>query len=351
MKKIFSLLILVIAYTIGLSQDKNAEAKMHYTTAEEFFNKNTLLGAEECIEELTKAEESLQTTNPKILYLKIQAANKFSDFFYEYDKIMWLKKFFQITDVNTFPANKYADILKINTGSTENRVKDPDFDKKINDTNFFKEYPEFNPLYNPLYKYTSEGYYAHGKKFEQQSYILSNGSTSGDDLWKDEGYNKAETYFYLAADKGNLGAMKELSDMYYNGWGVIKNIKTSLDWALKAKDTLQVALLYNNHGKELITNGEEVIAWCMNVSNSKDSLTQQFASEAIGKIYHNGIGGITKDNYKAMECFIKAYNMGAEDGYEIDGIVIVDNYYEKDRATQKKIRNLYNDWVKTKRKK
>jgi len=81
MKKIFSLLILVVAYTIGFSQDKNAEAIMHYTTAEEFFNKNTLLGAEQCIEELNNAEESLQTTNPKILHLKIEAANKFHDFY------------------------------------------------------------------------------------------------------------------------------------------------------------------------------------------------------------------------------------------------------------------------------
>jgi|GEM_PF-4940634 len=152
---------------------------------------------------------------------------------------MWLKKFFQITDVNTFPADKYADILKINSGSLEDRVKDPDFYKKINDTNYFKQYPEFKPLYDPLYKFTSEAYYQHWKKFMAESFILTKGSTSGDDLWKDEGYSKALSYFSPAEGKGNIEAMKELSRMYRYGWGVSSDTKISLDWALKASDTLK----------------------------------------------------------------------------------------------------------------
>jgi len=40
------------------------------------------------------------------------------------------------------------------------------------------------------------------------------------------------------------------------------------------------------------------------------------------RLHYNGIGGITKDNYKAMEWFIKSYNAGEEDALEIENIVL-----------------------------
>lgn len=117
MKKIILILSITFSSNCLFSQDKDAVAKMHYISAEDFFNKQTPADFEACILELDKAEQALGNTNSKILYLKIKAMYEFAlandDNYYKYDIESNLQMFFKITDSKNYPAEKYNEIIKI----------------------------------------------------------------------------------------------------------------------------------------------------------------------------------------------------------------------------------------------
>src|SRR5882672_2049888 len=98
MRRIFPLVVLLIAYATGYSQSNDAIAKTYYINAEEAFNKGTLFDNDVCIAQLNKVEQTLGATNPKILYLKIKAmwfcVNQTNDGFYVFDLDASLKLFF-----------------------------------------------------------------------------------------------------------------------------------------------------------------------------------------------------------------------------------------------------------------
>lgn len=343
MKNLICLSVLMIASLTAVCQDKDTEARVYYTSAEENFNKGTYLGAEKCIEELEKAENALGATNSKILYLKIKSFDKFYSRYYFFDEIMCLKKFFEITDPKSFPFDKYSEMVKINDGYLAIFVKDKDFNKKISDSVFISK----NPTISPRYKYSDATEYDHGDIFWSESFKRSVNSKESD-LWRDEGFNKASTYFNLAAKKGNKKAMSALSGMYLHGQGVIIDEKKSLQYALDANDTSTLALLYFIAGEKLINDGNQIIEWCIGVfTNSTDSFTAQEAARALAQIYEKGLAGVTKDNYKAMEWYIKANSKGCDCKPYMDGIVIIgiDN---DDKKTQKAVRELYNTQMKSK---
>src|SRR5262245_41562001 len=98
MQKISCIISFICLCITCSGQDKDAEARVNYTNAEDLYNKGTYLEAEKCIEELKKAEDLLGSTNPKILYLKIMAADRFYDGYYRYDRIIWLQQFFKLAD-------------------------------------------------------------------------------------------------------------------------------------------------------------------------------------------------------------------------------------------------------------
>jgi len=110
-----TLLILAFIWTNG--QDKNLKAQMHYSTAEDNFNQNTLEGYNICIKELGKAEQSLGETNAKIMDLKTRAyaqlvfqANWLTG---AYILDTCLKKFFSLASPQSYPEEKYIQMLKL----------------------------------------------------------------------------------------------------------------------------------------------------------------------------------------------------------------------------------------------
>lgn len=114
------LLLLVFIWANG--QDKDLEAQMHYTTAEDKYTKGGIQNFEDCFEELGKTEIILGITNPRILYLKVKALSEiaklsepyyFYDTYYYYDIDTCLKTFFKITDAKSYPVEKYTEILNI----------------------------------------------------------------------------------------------------------------------------------------------------------------------------------------------------------------------------------------------
>lgn len=120
MKRKILLLTVSLIYALTMfSQDRDMEAQMHYTKAEEHFNNGYWVLA---LGELSDAEAALGATNSKILYLKARALSKSEykqTFVRAPDLDTALKKFFSLTDAKTYPADKYMDIMLINSDFQE----------------------------------------------------------------------------------------------------------------------------------------------------------------------------------------------------------------------------------------
>jgi hypothetical protein len=116
-KAFFFSTLLLLASIWANGQDKNLKAQMHYNIAEDNFNRNILEGYTICIKELEKAEQSLGETNAKIMDLKTRAYVKWVF------QINWLtgvyildtclKKFFSLASPQSYPEEKYIQMLKL----------------------------------------------------------------------------------------------------------------------------------------------------------------------------------------------------------------------------------------------
>lgn len=121
MKKILFLICIIITLK-GVAQDKSLQASVYYNKAELAYNNGSY---DEAISNLKQAENTLGQTNPKILYLLIQALNQSSKS--NPSRIAELKlslaKFFQIVDSKTYPAEKYMDITTIDIELKDRELK------------------------------------------------------------------------------------------------------------------------------------------------------------------------------------------------------------------------------------
>jgi len=127
MKKIYIITIFLISINAKInSQDKNIEAITYYTNAEDYFNKNTVVDYDNCLKELRKAEKILETTNSKILYLKIKALNEFRILtdYYDTEIDSSLASFFKLTDAKEYPLEKYSEIVKISDQYNKDKMND-----------------------------------------------------------------------------------------------------------------------------------------------------------------------------------------------------------------------------------
>jgi hypothetical protein len=105
------------------AQDKSSQAQNAYLQAEELFNNKNYNSA---LEQINAAENFLEKTNSKILYLKIQILNaQFSSSPAPYVPLKnALTQFFQITDKNNYPQEKYIEILRLQSDLSDFKRKD-----------------------------------------------------------------------------------------------------------------------------------------------------------------------------------------------------------------------------------
>ena len=107
--------IILVLNTFVNAQDKNSEAIMRYTMAEEYYNRETIDGYLLCINELGKAEEKLGSTNAKILELKIKALSKYvmntKEITGLYTIDSCFNKFFSLADPKIYPQEKYIQMM------------------------------------------------------------------------------------------------------------------------------------------------------------------------------------------------------------------------------------------------
>lgn len=140
-----ALMLLSIIPFKGNTQDKEVEAQYHYTQAESLYDKDQFV---EAYQSLFECEKILGKTNSKILYLKIKSMDKIGidlENNFRHDTTLnnalrkEIKTFFEITDVNKYPKEKYFDIIEIKKRiellSTEQYLniykKERDFEEKV----------------------------------------------------------------------------------------------------------------------------------------------------------------------------------------------------------------------------
>lgn len=122
MKKINSLIVGMLCSVLFLqAQDAEILAMAYYGKAEEMY---TTGNYEVALRKLTEAEK-LMAPNPKILYLKVNILNKLNSKNGAYRKGLTesISNFFAITDKNSYPREKYMDIvgIKIDLEDTESK--------------------------------------------------------------------------------------------------------------------------------------------------------------------------------------------------------------------------------------
>ena len=167
MEKIYFLLALSISsFSPTLAQDKNDIAKALYAKAESSYTSEKY---DVALKYLNDCENTLGSTNSKILYLKVNALN---NLFIEDKKYLpelntALSKFFEVTDKTTYPEEKYSEIINIKLDIPDKTKKREELYsaysklKSSNNTgefeDFFKKYPsskyeeELRILYDKLF--------------------------------------------------------------------------------------------------------------------------------------------------------------------------------------------------------
>lgn len=112
MKKVHLLFVFLLCTLSLYAQDPQTEARILYNQAEELLNEGKY---KESLQKLTNAEEVLSTTNPKILYLKIQNYDRIvSSDWNESKKLQTLiTTFFETVDKSTYSPEKYLEISSI----------------------------------------------------------------------------------------------------------------------------------------------------------------------------------------------------------------------------------------------
>ncbi|KAG0306103.1 hypothetical protein BGZ98_002967 [Dissophora globulifera] len=116
-----------------------------------------------------------------------------------------------------------------------------------------------------------------------------------------------------AFGRNETSLYKTLGEIYYDGYGVKKDYKKSMEWYLKASDTgnsdamFNIGLMYQN-GYGVEQNYAKAMEWFLKASDTGNS----DAMHNIGVMYRNG-EGVEQDHTMAMEWFVKASDAGHSD--------------------------------------
>ena len=121
-------------------------------------------------------------------------------------------------------------------------------------------------------------------------------------------YEQALFWYQKAAEKGNIGSMVSIANMYKNGMGIPKNFAKSLEWLQRAADTgdnfalVELARAYAE-GKITPQNYNRAFKLYEQAANNND----MHATDRVGIFYLFGLG--VQQNYaQAKKYFEKTSN-------------------------------------------
>lgn len=147
----------------------------------------------------------------------------------------------------------------------------------------------------------------------------------------DNNPTKAMEYYQQAADLGIVEGLNCMGYIYETGKGVPKDAKKAESYYLKASKKadggfamLQIGKLYQYGENGIIKNLKTAMQWYLKAVEKKDTEAMRY----IGWIYQQGLGEYVKDYNKAEQWYQKAIENGGQYEYFLLGILysLTDNY-------------------------
>ena len=119
-------------------------------------------------------------------------------------------------------------------------------------------------------------------------------------------YQEALKYYLYAAKAQNYLAYCYLGNLYYEGKGVKKDLEQARKYYLSAADHNVPQAFYDLYWVEKNNNIKRALNYL------KKAMDHNFSSAYIhmGKLYQEGINGVVRDENKAFEYYLKAYELG-----------------------------------------
>ena len=247
MKKIQYIILTIFLFLSSLtfSQD-DLKARVEFEEAEKHFNENNF---SEAIQHLEKTEALLGKWTPKVSFMKIESLNK-------------------ITDLNYLESENSKKLIK--------EVKlYMDFCNKQKDNvviEKFKVVYAIDEIIKIETKYVQD--------FKAPEYQL------GKKAYSEKNYTEALSSWKKAAEKGNMAAMRDIGNLYYDGNGVEKNETEAVNWYKKAADkgndsAMNLLGISYYYGDGVIKNNIEALYWYKKSAERGNHL----AMNSVGKMY------------------------------------------------------------------
>jgi len=137
---------------------------------------------------------------------------------------------------------------------------------------------------------------------------------AGQESYEQKEYPAALDQYQKAAQDGNISAMFELGNLYYNGEGIDRNHQTAMQWFTKAVQQGHVVAMYNL--ADLYENGigvkhdyQKAMQWYTSAAEGG----YKYAFANIGDLYFEG-KGVGVNYKKALEWYQKAAAAGEANG-------------------------------------
>ena len=241
MRKIILITFALLA-SVQFAFAQQAIAKIKYEEAEEAYSINDF---ETTLTKLNEVEALLESTNPKVMYLKIMTQfkiierNSLNEYKVIEDARQLCTKY--LNDYENVPNNddKYRDIYKISESLKKYSKSEEEFATKIALLDYLHKQAH-------KFMYGTDGQtidYTEALKYYTQA------SEQGDipskaeigriylkGLGVQKDYKKAFIHLKEAADKGNSIGQNELGALYFNGWGIEIDYTEALKYYIQAAE-------------------------------------------------------------------------------------------------------------------
>lgn len=154
MKKTIALLTVLLFTVCAFAQDNSDIAIALFQKAENAYN---IADYETALSSLKRAEQTLGSTNTKILYLKIKTLDMLAkvDGNSATDLQLTLSTFFKLADKNTYPQYKYSEMVIIKVDLMQKLQEEEDAYLKAKNSKIVSDYNAFFSQY-PTSRYVQE---------------------------------------------------------------------------------------------------------------------------------------------------------------------------------------------------
>ncbi|TGN22534.1 tetratricopeptide repeat protein [Empedobacter tilapiae] len=339
MKKLYTFLILIFAFTFAQAQN-DIKARIEFEEAEKAFTEENY---ETALKHLNQTEKELGRWTPNVSYLKIESLYSLTDMgnFEDpnmqplYEEVTKYMAYLNKLKSDDVPMEKYKVVYGIEKTLKVLKIDEPQSPEflKAKKEHDAKNYDAAIPLYEKLAKqgnswamrnlglvYETKKDNEKAKEWYQKAAQMGHPRGFYFLGWyadKDGNTTKALEYYQQAVDLGDVAGLLGIGDLYKQGKSVTKDYKKAEEYYKKAavKDRSEamykIGTLYHNGGNGIAQNHKTAMEWYLKAAEKKNTN----AMGEIGWIYQHGQGDYAKDYKKAAEWYQKRIDYGDNYGF------------------------------------